>query len=160
MSDTYQWRRKFIELVEGVFRELGFSPPAMTHDAEVPLAMELEVDGTVFEVVHSSTERPEEILVECHFGRAPGDGTAAVLARLLQVNLSLARAHEPAFGADHVSNDVIYAFHEPLDETTAPELMEIMKQTAVQAKAWQASYFFDGEDGPATPAGPRFETLA
>lgn len=161
MSDSYQWRRQFIALVEDVFRDLGFSPPAMTHDVEAPLAMEIDVDDITFEVVHSSRERPDEILIECHFGPPPVDRVAEVLARVMQVNLTLARAHEPAFGADMASGDVIYAFHEPLEKMTAPELMDAMKKAAVQAREWRASYFL--EEQPAmqdTPTSMRFETLA
>jgi hypothetical protein len=161
VADNYQWRRKFIALVEDVFRDLGFSPPAMTHDAEAPLAMEIEVDEIIFEVVHSSRDRPEDLLIECHFGQPPQDNVAEVLAKVLQVNLSLARDHEPAFGADMVSGDVIYAFHEPLDRMTARELMDAMKQAAVQAKEWRQNFFLeDRASAQQTPASMHFETLA
>ncbi|MGI4847208.1 MAG: CesT family type III secretion system chaperone [Janthinobacterium lividum] len=160
MSDSYQWRRNFIALVEDVFRDLGFSPPAMTHDVEAPLAMEIEVDDIVFEVVHSSRDRPDKILIECHFGQPPVDRATDVLNKVLQVNLSLARAHEPAFGVDMTTGDVIYAFHEPLESMSARELMDAMKQAAVQAKEWRMNYFFDEAAPPNTPTSMQFETLA
>lgn len=161
MSDSYQSRRQFIALIEDVFRDLGFSPPAMTHDVDAPLAMEIEVEEITFEVVHSSRDRPDEILIECHFGPPPEDRVAEVLAKVLQVNLALARAHEPAFGADLVTGDVIYGFHESMAKMRAPDLMESMKQTAKQAKEWRSTYFFEEQSTPQdAPTSMRFETLA
>ena len=158
MTQAYQWRRQYIALVEDVFRELGFPPPEMTHDPEVPLAMELEVDGATFEVVHSPGERPEQLLVECRFGAVPKERAVAALTRLLEVNLELARAHEAAFGADSGSDAVIYAFHEALDQASARSLLDAMKQVAAEASQWRATCFL--EDAPAAQAARGFGTLA
>ncbi|MGV3656151.1 MAG: CesT family type III secretion system chaperone [Noviherbaspirillum sp.] len=157
MTQNYQWRRQYIALVEDIFRELGFAPPEMTHDPDLPLAMELELEGATFEIVHSPGEHPQQILVECRFGTPPREREAAVLARLLEVNLELARAHQAAYGIDAATGEVIHAFRQALDQAGARALLETMKQIAVQAAQWRDTHFLDGAPAPQAPG---FEVLA
>ena len=143
MSDSYQWRRRFIDLVEDVFRDLGFPPPAMTHDPAAPLAMEIEVEGVSFEVVHTPEQRPECLLIECKFGHPPEEKLIPALRRLLEVNLIMAREHQAAFGADPRSNAVIFTSSARLEDSNARNLMEEMRALAERAKEWQDGYYLD-----------------
>ncbi|MDB5798415.1 MAG: molecular chaperone Tir [Paucimonas sp.] len=146
MTDTYHWRRRFIDLVEDVFRDLGFPPPAMTHDPAQPLAMEIEVEGISFEVVHTPDQRPDHLLIECNFGQPPQEKIVPVLMRLLEVNLVMAREHQAAFGADPRSKAVIFTSSEKLDSTTASALMEEMRALAKRAKEWRDTLYLDDRD--------------
>lgn len=158
VSDNYQWRRRFIDLVEDVFRDLGFPPPAMTHDPAEPLSMEIEVDEVSFEVVHVPEQRPQKILIECNFGSPPPAQVVPVLTRLLQVNLILAREHQATFGADSRTNAVIFTSSENLVDTNATALMDEMRALAKRAKEWRRSYYL--EDAGADAGVNLFETLA
>ncbi|MDO8301082.1 CesT family type III secretion system chaperone [Lacisediminimonas sp.] len=158
MSDNYQWRRRFIDLVEDVFRDLGFPPPAMTHEPSEPLSMEIEVDEVSFEVVHVPDQRPQHILIECNFGLPPPGQVVPVLTRLLQVNLIMAREHQATFGADSRTGAVIFTSSESLAETNARALMDEMRALAKRAKEWRRSYYL--EDDSVDNGVSLFETLA
>jgi hypothetical protein len=160
VSESFQKRREFIALVEDMFRELGFSPPATTHDPDQPLAMELEVAQINFEIVHIPHAAPERFLVECHFGEIPIDKRTQVLTRLLEVNLALARSYEAVFGVDLAKGIVIYTFVERLGEITAPALLASLHRIANKAREWRLSYYLDDDKDATAPVAERAEILA
>lgn len=146
MTDSYQWRRRFIDLVEDVFRDLGFPPPAMTHDPNTPLAMEIEVEGISFEVVHTPDQRPDHLLIECNFGHPPDERLAPALKRLMEVNLIMAREHQASFGADPKTNAVIFTSSEKIEESSARKLMDEMRALAERAKEWRDTLYLDARE--------------
>jgi hypothetical protein len=160
VPESFQKRREFIALVEDMFRELGFAPPATTHDPDQPLAMELEVAQINFEVVHIPHGAPGKFLVECHFGEIPIDKRTQVLTRLLEVNLALARSYEAVFGVDLAKGIVIYSFVERLGEVSAPALLATLHRIAKKAREWRLSYYLDDLLEATSPASERAEILA
>lgn len=138
---TPSWRRKFIELSEGIFRELGFPPPSMVHEDSLPLAMELEVSDTEFELLHSSTEQAERVLVICRLGPLPEEGVALGIRRLLQANLTLARTHEACYGINPTGDQVQCMYYEELDMSNARSILESMRQIATDAGNWKDQFF-------------------
>lgn len=138
---TFSWRRKFIELSEGIFRELGFPPPSMLHEDSLPLAMELEVNGTEFELLHSSTEQSERVLVICRLGALPDEGVTAGVRRLLQANLTLSRTHEACYGISPTGDQVQCMYYEALDMANARLILEGMRQIANDARNWKDQFF-------------------
>ena len=82
------WRQHFIDLSEGLFRELGFPLPSQLHDESLPLAMSLEVEGRAFELVHSSSFQVHRILISCSLGKLADKNRPVMMAALLRANLA------------------------------------------------------------------------
>nr|WP_314623054.1 CesT family type III secretion system chaperone [uncultured Noviherbaspirillum sp.] len=137
MSNDYGWRRRFIEVIEEVFRELHFEPPAMTHDPDTSLVMELEVDGTIFEVVHNPRTNGKHCLMEARLGNIATDAPDDVLIGLLVKNLELAKNFSGTFSGDIKDNAVLYSASLPLDQASGAALLQAMRETAVMACEWR-----------------------
>lgn len=139
MADEYQWRRKFIEVVEEVFRDLHFDPPPMTHDPDSSLVMELDVDGTTFEVVHNPRANVSHCLIEARLGLITSEQPDRVLTRLLLSNLELARKYSGTFAADIKDDTMLYSFPMPLEQSRGETMLQRMRETAVLARDWRLS---------------------
>jgi hypothetical protein len=135
------WRQKFIELSESIFRELGFPPPEMLHDDYQPLAMEMEHAGKPFELIHSSTEMPERVLVSCNLGQLPDEGVLPGLRKMLQANLILARTHGPVYGLISENQTIRCMYYEKLDDVMASRILEKMRQVAIDSENWRETFF-------------------
>ena len=137
MSQNYQWRRKFVEVVEEVFRDLNFDPPPMTHDADASLVMELDVDGTTYEVVHNPRTNAACCLVEARLGPIQSEHAAMVLNRLLTENFTLSRLYHGCFAADIKDDTVLFNFSLALEGLRGTTLLQAMRETAVLAIDWR-----------------------
>ena len=138
------WRQKFIDLCEGIFRELGFPPPPMLHEDSLPLAMELEVGQAQFELLHSPTAMGSRILVTCRLGEASAEMGLKGMQAMLRANLTLTRSHEAAFGISPDSNEIRCMYYEALDEARPGAMLERMKQLAPDARNWRDRFINEG----------------
>ena len=143
------WRGKFIELCEGVFRELGFPPPPMLHEDSLPLAMELEIEQTAFELLHSPNAMASRVLIACRLGEVPAGVGAQGLQAMLKANLTLVRAHEAAFGITPDGNEVRCLYYEDLDYTRPASLLEKMRRVAPDAHHWLDRFIDEGKSSVA-----------
>ncbi len=137
------WRRKFTVLAEDIFRELGFEAPAMLYEDSMPLAMELEVEGMPFELLHSASDQPNRLVVICKLGPLPADEMVSGLQRLLHVNLILARCHEAVYGVDPEHKNVFCIFNKSLETCTATNLLSEMRQISNDSFQWKDEFFAD-----------------
>ncbi len=135
------FRNKFIEVSEGIFRELGFPPPAMLHEESLPLVMELEIEGRAFELIHSPTEIPEKVLVVCKLGVIPEGEPLRGMQELLKENLSQMRTFGEWYGVNPGKHDVHLMCHLELDNVTAPSVISHMKTMASCSSDWQNRFF-------------------
>lgn len=135
------WRQVFVELCEAIFRDLGFDPPPMLHENNLPLAMELEVEQRSFELVHSSNDRPERILVICRLGPLPDDSGKAHLKALLSNNLGSARTYHPCFGINAERDEVVWVSYEELENLRASAMLDRLRALAYEATSWQDAVF-------------------
>lgn len=138
------WRGKYIELCEGVFRELGFPPPPMLHEDSLPLAMELEVDQTAFELLHSPNAMASRVLIACRLGEVQPEMGTKGLQVMLKANLTLARAHEAAFGITPDGNEVRCLYYEDLEQARPQSLLEKMRRVAPDARNWHDRFVEEG----------------
>lgn len=154
------WRAKFIELCEGIFRELGFPPPAMLHEDSLPLAMELEVEQLPFELLHTPNGLGHRALVACRLGLVPAGAELSGMKAMLKSNLTLMRAHEAAFGMSPDNGEVRCIYYEDLQSASSVTVLDRMRRIAPDARDW-AQGFFAHASNPAcgTPEVPAF-TLA
>lgn len=137
MSEAYQWRRKFIEIVEEVFRDLQFDPPPMTHDPDASLVMEIDVDGTTFEVVHNPRANVTHCLIEARLGPITGAQPDRVLTQLLINNFELARQYGGTFAADIKDDTMLYNFSVPLVQSSGNSMLQSMRETAERVRDWR-----------------------
>jgi hypothetical protein len=138
---TASWRQGFVELCEAIFRELGFDPPPMLHEDALPLAMELEVEQRSFELIHSSTDRPEKILIICHLGPLPDDAGKLHFNALLSENIHNIRDFRPCFGINADSHEAVSISYENLNNLRAAAMLEKMRALASEAENWQELVF-------------------
>jgi hypothetical protein len=137
MSNEYAWRRRFIDVIEEVFRELHFDPPAMTHDPDTSLVMELDVDGTTFEVVHNPRANVTHCLVEARIGNIATDSPGNVLTDLLVKNLEFAKEFGGTFASDIKDDAILYSEAMALEQASGETLLQAMRDTAVLACEWR-----------------------
>jgi hypothetical protein len=152
--ELQQWRRRFVELSEDMVRGLGHAAPQMTHDDDMPLSMELEVDDVAFEVIHAPGPRQDEVLIACvveppQVGRAVDMWTA-----LLAANLELIREHR-SIGADPDSDAILHVARLQLVGFNAPSLHAMTQEMAELAKGWSAGDFAVPQRSPTTRSGDR-----
>ena len=147
MAGNDQGRENFLALVDEVCAELGYPPNEETPEAEDALAMEMELDGIPFSVVHDLGSAPERILIECRFGPPPPERTEQVLYRLLHFNRGFAEAGDTAFGIEAETGDLIYTHACDLAGTSGRVLLGTMTEMGWQARQWRTSYFLD-QEGP------------
>jgi Tir chaperone protein (CesT) family len=137
MSSEYLWRRRFIEVIEEVFRELHFDSPAMTHDPDTSLVMELEVDGTTFEVVHNPRANVSHCLVEARIGNIATDSPETILTDLLIKNLDFAKQFSGTFSGDIKDDAVLYSVAVELEQASGAMLLQALREVAVLAYDWR-----------------------
>ncbi len=154
-----QWRRKFIELSEEIFRELGFSPPLMVHEESLPLAMELELDGISFELLHVPGELSEQIRIMCSLGVIPENYVAHGLEMLLTENLKNSREHSWWYGLDSDLDELLLLSSQDIAGISAQRLLEDMQNMIKESSEWQ-KIFFDPTFNPCgAPNGELYPIL-
>lgn len=110
------------------------------------------VDGVEFAMARSRS--PAELLaLYCTFGTLKPDARESDFLLLLETNLMLASTCSGAFGMNATTREVIYAFHLPLRDLTAPLLLDAVRHTAAQAQAWQKARLAQADDGLFSSAG-------
>jgi hypothetical protein len=133
----YRWRRRFIDVVEEVFRELGFEPPPMTHDPDTPLVMDLELEGISFEVLHHPKQNPDHCLIEVNYGTLDEGIAEETLMRLFAESLEMARGFGDRYAANVKTDVILYCYAVPLDGMHGPQLLSGMRTAAERAKDWR-----------------------
>ena len=124
------WRKRFTDCCEAIYREMGFSPPEMTHDDLLPLGMELEYAGLQFELVHFPSELPDRVLVSVSLVNLPDDNLLAGLKNILKKNLTLVRAHSFVFGLNSENTALKCLYYEELDQCNHLHWLERMTEVA------------------------------
>jgi hypothetical protein len=141
VNNGITWRQKYIDLSEAIFRELGFSPPHMLYDEYQPLSMEMNYAGKPFELIHSSTEMPDKVLISCFLGLLPDEGVLLGLQNMLKANLTLARAHGPVYGLNSETQIIKCMYYEGLDDSLASRVLEKMHHVANDSETWRDNFF-------------------
>ncbi len=134
-------RKKFLELSEDIFRELGFFPPPMLHEESLPLAMELELDGFNFELLHSSGDLNYQVLIKCKLGKIPQSNEFYGLQMLMRGNLENMRIYAEWYGVDFETREVLLMNGKDLGNTSAQDLVLCMKQMIENSSDWEARFF-------------------
>jgi hypothetical protein len=137
--ENASWRIAFTELCEEVFRELGFDSPPMLHDNNLPLAMEIHVDSRDFELIHSSTDRPYQILILCKLDQMNEELSRNDYAAMLLGNLNNIRLAQPYFGITADEQELVWVSSEALSGMRASHLLEKLREIAQSATTWRAA---------------------
>lgn len=137
IGDNYHWRRRFTEVVEEVYRQLDFDPPPMTHDQEASLVMELDVEGTKFDVVHNPSLNARCCLIEAYLGPVQANAAETVLIKLLTENYIFSKRYDGCFAADIKDDTILYNLSLPLDSLRGAKLLQAMREISVLASDWR-----------------------
>jgi len=137
--ENASWRIAFTELCEEVFRELGFDSPPMLHDNNLPLAMEIHVESRDFELIHSSTDRPHQILILCKLDQPSAELTRDDYEAMLFSNLNNIRLGQPYFGITADEQELVWVSSEPLSDKRAGNLLEKLREIALTTITWRNS---------------------
>lgn len=129
------WGRTMADSFDLLTSELAVLLGA-TSGGSSPHGARFRVDDVEFSIARS--RGPAELLsVYCTFGAlAPGARESDYL-RLLESNLMLASSCSGAFGFIGTTREVVYAFHLPMRDMSAPLLLDALRHTAGQARAWR-----------------------
>lgn len=144
--NTGSWRSTYKELCEAIFRELGFDPPAMLHDDSLPLAMEIEIEGRSFELLHSSVDRPHQILIQCKLDNSAAGISRSEITAMLAQNLVNIRRFYPYYGINSDTQEVVSISFSPLADLTATRLIEKLRTIAQDALGWRDQLAADQTD--------------
>lgn len=129
-------RHKFIKVTEEIFIQLGFEPPEMNHDKFLPLAMQIEIEKIDFELVHSTSERPEEIIVLAKVEEISLENKDNSLSTLMKFNLELARNYSGCFGVDPNSKNFIFLTSRNLEQVDAVKLLQELREISAELRNW------------------------
>lgn len=135
--ENASWRIAFIELCEEVFRELGFDSPPMLHDNNLPLAMEIHVESRDFELIHSSTDRPHQILILCKLDQLSAELTRDDYEAMLSTNLRNIRLGNPYFGITADEQELVWISSEPLSNKRASHILEKLREISLGTNTWR-----------------------
>jgi hypothetical protein len=154
VTDAIKFRNDFFVLVDDVCKELGYPPRPSRPESDEVVAMEMELDGYPFAVVHSIITASDCILIECRFGALPAENREAILYRLLHLNYALADAGASAFSLDAESNQILYTNNCELSTHTGKTLLGAMTQMSWQARQWNENHFLEAKEKSANAGFP------
>jgi hypothetical protein len=155
-----EYRQAFLVLVDDVCAELGYPPRGGPPDSDEALAMEMELDGVPFAVVHLRYTMRDKVLVECRFGAVPQDRALPVMRRLLQINRGFADQGVRAFGMEAETGDIVYTVAADLIGATGTSLLHTMTEMTWQARQWHADHFLEDAGQPAPGSALQMTSLA
>ncbi|MDB5798414.1 MAG: Tir chaperone family protein [Paucimonas sp.] len=160
MTDAMQSRNVFFAIVDDVCKELGYPPRANRPELDEVVAMEMDLDGFPFAVVHSLVTASERVLIECRFGPLPGEDKEAVMYRLLQLNYALADAGESIFAVEAETGDVLFTRTCLLANESGRSLLGSMTQMSWQARQWNTHRFLEQKEEMSAGVPLNFGALA
>jgi hypothetical protein len=160
VTEDDDFRTAFLDLVDDVCGELGYPPRGEAPESDEALAMEMELDGIPFAVVHMRNIAVDRILVECCFGPIPEEHAEQVLYRILQLNRGFADMADTAFGIDPETGDLIYTAACNLASASGRSLLDMMTEMTWQARQWHATYFLDEANAPSQDLPLHLTSLA
>ena len=106
----------------------------------------LGADGVDF-LLMQFADAPDDMTVYCVFGQVPPSEEAAIMRRILEVNLALVRQRRAGFGLDAYTNELTYAFVVPSTVAAGP-LLATMSDIARQAHEWKKNYYLASRPVP------------
>lgn len=117
----------------------------------------LLVDEIAFTLVNGAAGDESGLYAYCDFGALPHQQTAAVLKRLLEINLFLYGRDAPSFVFNPHTEHVLLACRMDRGTLTAQRFIQSLREMGSYARQWQATRFLTDEDtdrpGRAQPAG-------
>lgn len=152
MTDFFQNRREFLELIDDVRKSLGY---AIRQEDQFPgeeLAMEMMYGGFEFAVAHSIKNKPEKILLECRFGEMPAGMEQAIMYQLLHMNATLAELDGSVFCIDPDTLDVMYTIAVNLRDLNGIQLLGKMTEIVWHGRRWLENRFIQTESRTNAPS--------
>lgn len=134
------WRQVFTELSEGIFRELGFDPPAVHHEVGLPLVMELELENRRFDLLHPYADKEDRILVTCTLGQLSGAFPDRLYEKFLTTNLACMRNHEAWYGMNAETGEVVWLISKKLEGLGAREFVHYLRNMAIATSGWEEKF--------------------
>jgi hypothetical protein len=150
MSETAPAHQRFVEFVAAFYREAGCELPYYEFDGQSPIAFEVMVDDVRFSVGYDPAAAGDaNLFVHCVFGPAPAhDG--AVLRRLMERNLRLARERNATYCIDRKTQEIACYMRRNLAQVDVQALSAEMRRMAQEADEWRDGWFLrDADDGDA-----------
>src|SRR5688572_21747559 len=126
-------------LADDLSRTRGGRPAIEFIDDGGAKTLALQTDGINF-LLMQFADAPDDMTVYCVFGEVPAAEEAAVMRRILEVNLALVRQRRAGFGLDVYTNELTYAFVVPSTVAAAP-LQATMNDIARQAHEWRKNHY-------------------
>lgn len=142
------FRKKFLTIVDSIRESLGYAlkkEEESTINDEI-LVMEIQYGDFLFSKVHSLTNNPEKILIECNFGKNPESKKEEILLKLLTMNCMLAEVDGSSFSMTENSDDIIYTLACEIDKYDGISLLHKMTEIVWHGRRWLETRFITSEE--------------
>lgn len=143
--DIFQQRTCFMGLVDEIRTALGYALRNEEPEHGEELAMEMSYGSFDFAIVHSLSNAPDRILIECRFGELPEGREQQIMFKLLNMNCMLAEIDSSAFCLDPDSNNVIYTLALDLDGLDSSTVLAKMTEIVWHGRRWLETRFVSQE---------------
>ena len=142
------FRKKFLTIVDSIRESLGYAlkkEEESTINDEI-LVMEIQYGDFLFSIVHSLTNNPEKILIECNFGKNPESKKEEILLKLLTMNCMLAEVDGSSFSMTDNSDDIIYTLACEIDKYDGISLLHKMTEIVWHGRRWLETRFITSDE--------------
>lgn len=151
--DIFQQRKNFLGLVDAIRAALGYALRNEEPEHGEELAMEMSYGGFDFAIVHSLSNAPDRILIECRFGPLPEGRKQQIMLKLLEMNCMLAERDSSAFCLDPETDEVIYALALDIAGLDSSTVLTNMTEIVWHGRRWlETRYLSEKQDESAALA--------
>jgi len=129
--------RRFLDCLEGFYRNAACELPYFDSDPASPLAFDVDVDGVQFSVGYDPSAGDACLFVYCRFGIVQPHDAWSSLRPLLEGNVALAREHNATYCVDPATHEVAYYARRDPCGVDAAWLQEELVRIAQLAVQWR-----------------------
>ncbi len=151
---NYQHRTDFLRIVDEIRTALGYALRNDEPDHGDELAMEMHYGEFKFALVHSLSNAPDRILIECCFGPLPEARQEKIMFNLLNMNCMLSEIDGSAFSLDPETNEVIYTLAMDIFGQSGSNMLSKMTEIVWHGRRWLETRFISEQQESSVAVDP------
>ena len=152
--NIYQQRADFLRIVDEIRNGLGYALRNNEPDHGDELAMEMQYGEFHFALVHSLSNAPDRILIECCFGLLPEARAEKIMFNLLNMNCMLSEIDGSAFSLDPETNEVIYTLAVDIFGQSGKNMLSKMTEIVWHGRRWLETRFISEQRSSGAAVDP------
>lgn len=141
---------KYCDVIDQLCEKLGIEDPQTQYEL-----CNMQIDGTGFSLTYTDQE-PNDLVAICNFGEVPENQSAAILRRVLEMNMFLSNSKAPRLAINPDTGHVLMIAKIPLEDLSLKFLIEQLGSYADLAEEWRTTHYLDntGQGSVIPPAIP------